>query len=67
MTVKYTEEQMALIKDELNNARQLGVAARHYVNDPNCKGQLRIALNGTKRRLDNLAEIIDNGIVEETE
>jgi hypothetical protein len=67
MTVKYTEEQMALIKDALNNARQLGVAATHYATEPNSKPQMVVTIHGIKRRLDKLAEIIDNGIVEETE
>ena len=50
---------MALIKDALNNARQL-------VNIQNYSYHTVITcVEGAKKRLDNLAEIIDNGAVED--
>jgi len=64
MTVKYTEEQMALIKDALNNARQL---VSNYFEAYHRYGTQFMCVTGAQKRLDKLAEIIDNGIVEETE
>ena len=61
--MKYTEEQMALIKDALNNARQ--VLSNYWET-----GQVSIeamCVTGAQHRLDKLAEIIDNGEVEETQ
>jgi len=63
MKVTYTEEQMALIKDALNNARQL--VSNYWMT---CDHEREyMCVDGIEHRLDNLAEIIDNGIVEETE
>ena len=61
MTVKYTEDQMALIKDALNNARQVAVWLQDWTD-----GELVTkCAEGISNRLDTLSDIIDNGIVED--
>ena len=69
MTVKYTEEQAASIRDHMNNARQLNVAAKYWAMSTSDAGRLKLndAIDGERKRLDKLAEIIDNGEVEETQ
>ena len=65
MTVKYTQEQAAAIRDHMNNARQdlvcAGVSMHHNL------GAVEKCIEGARTRLDKLAEIIDNGEVEETQ
>jgi len=61
MTVKYTEDQMALIKDALNNARQVAMWLKEWTD-----GELVTkCAKGISSRLDTVADIIDNGIVED--
>ena len=59
MNVRFSRQQMALIKDALNNARQL-VSIHNYSYHTVIK-----CVEGAKKRLDTLADIIDNGAVED--
>ena len=61
MTVRFDEEQMTLVNDGLNNARQLAVWLQDWTD-----GELVTeCAKGISSRLDTVADIIDNGIVED--
>lgn len=60
MNVRFTQDQVTGIGDNLNNARQVLLWAFRGEIDP------ETMVHDALKRLDKLAEIIDNGAVEDT-